>query len=227
MIATSTPVLQMTGVSKRFPAPHGFAQILHRVDFTARAGEFLMISGPSGSGKSTLLNLAALLDRPTSGRIAFERREISGLNEDALSALRATRIGMVFQRFCLLPHRSALDNVLFRFRYTTIAHGEARSLAEQALAQVGLSTLCDRTARLLSAGEMQRVAVARAVALPPALLLADEPTGNLDRAATETVLSCFRGLNAAGLTIIMVTHNEGLLGSASRHLVCRDGVVAD
>jgi putative ABC transport system ATP-binding protein len=227
MIASTTPVLRMTGVGKRFPAPHGFTEVLRGLELTVRAGEFLMITGPSGSGKSTLLNLAGLLDRPTSGRINFEDRDVTGLDEVALSALRGTRIGMVFQRFCLLPHRSVRDNVLFRFRYTAIPAYEAHTQADQALEQVGLTALRDRTARLLSAGEMQRVAIARAVALRPALLLADEPTGNLDHAAADVVMDCFRALNAAGLTTIMVTHNESLLGTASRHLVCRDGNVTD
>jgi putative ABC transport system ATP-binding protein len=147
------------------------------------------------------------------------------MNEEALCAVRKHKIGMVFQRFCLLPNRSALENVLFRFRYVEGLNGEARTLALKALATVGLSGIADRPARKLSAGEMQRVAIARAVALKPDLLVADEPTGNLDKDSSDIVMGCFRTLNEQGITVLMVTHNEALKAYASRQLVCRDGAL--
>ena len=165
------------------------------------------------------------MDSPTSGEVLFDGVSVSAMNEEALCAVRKHRIGMVFQRFCLLPNRSALDNVLFRFRYVEGRSGEARALASEALASVGLKERGDRLARRLSAGEMQRVAIARAVALKPDLLVADEPTGNLDKDSAEVVMNCFRTLNGQGITVLMVTHNESLKAYASRHLVCRGGVL--
>ena len=221
----AAPVLRLDGVHKSFSGAGGAVSVLHGVDLCVERGEFLMITGPSGSGKTTLLNLAALLDRPTGGQVWFDGQAVSGLAESALCALRKRRVGVVFQRFCLLPRRTALENVLFRFRYLDGASSEARAAAGQALEQVGLREAMDRPARVLSAGEMQRVAIARAVAVPPDLLVADEPTGNLDAAATDRVMACFRELNRSGITILLVTHNERLLPYASRHLQCRNGAL--
>lgn len=218
-------VLGMAGVRKSFPSPAGGVEVLRGVNLEIRRGEFVMVTGPSGSGKTTLLNLAALLDFPTSGRLAFGGRELSGLTEDGLCALRKRAIGVVFQRFCLLPRRTVMENVLFRFRYMGGAEAETRRAALAALETVGLAALAGRPVRVLSAGEMQRVAIARAVALAPELLVADEPTGNLDAASVKAVMDCFRRLNDQGLTVLLVTHNEGLLRYASRHLVCAEGVL--
>lgn len=219
------PVLSMAGVRKSFPSPAGRVEVLKGVDLDIRRGEFLIITGPSGSGKTTLLNLGALLDFPTVGCVVFDGEDVSGLDEDRLCAFRKRAVGVVFQRFCLLPRRSALENVLFRFRYVGGDDHENRRAAREALETVGLADAADRPARVLSAGEMQRVAIARAVALRPDLLVADEPTGNLDAAAGRLVMECFRRLNEAGLTLLLVTHNEGLLRYASRRLVCAEGVL--
>lgn len=218
-------VLQMRGVTKQYPSPAGPVVVLRGVNLQVVPGEFVMVTGPSGSGKTTLLNLAALLDHPTSGDVVFRGEDVSASAEERLCDARKRNIGVVFQRFHLLPNRSALENVLFRFRYVTYTDRDARAAAESALAAVGLSSVADRKARLLSAGEMQRVAIARAVALRPDLLVADEPTGNLDRAAAEEIMACFRLLHGQGITILMATHNEALLKYASRHLVCRGGVL--
>ena len=220
------PVIAFNRVAKRFASPRGPVDVLRDIDLTVAAGEFLAVTGPSGSGKTTLLHLAALLDHPTTGDLRFEGEPVSELDEDALSEVRKHRVGMVFQKYCLLPHRSVLDNVLFRFRYLEHDRKEARERAMAALERVGLHALTDRQARLLSGGEMQRVAVARAVALPPRLLVADEPTGNLDSVATIAVMDTLKELNREGLTIILVTHNQALLPYCSRHVVCRDGCIS-
>ena len=219
------PVLRICGVSKRFPAPGGAVEALREVSLELAAGEFVAITGPSGSGKSTLLHIAALLETPTSGEVWLDGENVARLSERELAARRGRKIGMVFQKFCLLPHRSVLDNVLFRFRYTPHGRAEARALACAALETVGLRERMDHKARLLSGGEMQRTALARAIALPPRLLAADEPTGNLDRAGAEGVMQCLRALAARGVTILLVTHNEALLRHCTRHLRLEDGLL--
>lgn len=222
MIAAA-PVLEMRRVAKSFPAPDGRIEVLRDVDLTVLPGEFIAVTGPSGSGKTTLLNLAGLMDHPTSGEVIFAGNDASELDEESLCAIRKNRIGVVFQRFSLLPGRSALENVLFRFRYLDAEPAAALRDSRAALGTVGLDAIAGRKARLLSAGEMQRVAIARAVARRPDLLIADEPTGNLDHASGEAVMTCFQRLNEQGITILMATHNEALLKYASRHLVCRGG----
>ena len=224
-MSPSSPVLQMKGVIKKFPSPSGPVDVLKGIDLAIQPGDFVLVTGPSGSGKTTLLNLAALMDQPTAGEVLFDGVSVSAMDEEALCAVRKRKIGIVFQRFCLLPHRTAFDNVLFRFRYVDGMNGEARTLAMNALATVGLSGIADRKARLLSAGEMQRVAIARAVALKPDLLVADEPTGNLDKESADVAMHCFQTLNEQGITVLMVTHNEALKAYASRHWICRDGVL--
>ena len=221
----SAPILHMQSVQKSYATLRGSVAVLRHVDLSVNAGEFVMITGPSGSGKSTCLHLAALLDTPTAGRVVLDGDDVTQLDERTACRLRATRIGMVFQKYCLIPHRTVFDNVLFRFRYLDTDANEARELARAALAAVGISELSDRTVRLLSGGEMQRVAIARAIALRPRLLIADEPTGNLDESATLAVMGHFRQMNESGITILMVTHNPMLLDYCSRHVLCRDGVV--
>lgn len=226
-MTTARPVLRFRGVGKTFTTAAGRRTVLRRVDVAIHPGEFTVISGPSGSGKTTFLNLAGLLDRPSEGEIWFEGRRTAALQEDALCALRAHRIGMVFQSFHLMPHRSLLDNVRFRFRYTGVGRKEARARAEEALAEVGLADRGRQPARLLSGGEMQRTAIARAVCLRPTVLLADEPTGNLDRGSAEHIMALFAKLNAAGLTILLVTHNESLWRHGRRRLACVDGCMEE
>jgi putative ABC transport system ATP-binding protein len=200
--------------------------VLRGVNLAIHEGEFVAITGPSGSGKSTFLNLAALLDNPTEGSVLFEGIDVSGMGEKALSEIRKRKVGMVFQNFFLLPHRSALDNVIFRFRYLDMGRAEAAERAREALDLIGITHLARQPARLLSGGEMQRVAIARAVALRPRLLLADEPTGNLDSQSAGVVMDSFRRLNDTGISVLLATHNEGLLKYCSRLLVCRDGRLA-
>lgn len=217
-----SPVIELLGIRKHFPGPHGPVEVLHGLDLVVQPGEFVMITGPSGSGKSTVLNLVALLDRPVEGVVRFAGVDAGGMTEAERCRIRAQDIGMVFQKFHLLTHRSVLENVLFRWRYLP-GDPAAAARARAALVTVGLDGIPERCARVLSAGEMQRVAIARAVAVTPQLLVADEPTGNLDRVAATAVMDCFRRLNAGGMTVLMVTHNHELLPFASRHLVCGDG----
>ena len=223
----TAPVLAMDGVRKAFGSGRARVEALRGVDLVIDAGEFVMVTGPSGSGKSTLLHLSALLDAPSGGRVAFMGKDLSRSGERALSLARARAVGIVFQRYALLPRRSVLENVMFRFRYTDCARGEAERLAREALARVGIDALSERPARVLSGGEMQRVAIARAIAARPRLLVADEPTGNLDRKAAGRVMEVFGRLHQDGMTILMATHNLDLLRHASRRLELVDGAIAD
>ena len=227
MTTSDSTVLSARGLAKRFAAPRGPVDALRSVTLTLREGEFLMVTGPSGSGKTTFLNLASLLDRPTSGELLLDGEDTAQMPEARRCALRRSAIGMVFQRFHLLPHRSALDNVRFRFRYSDVPRRDARDLAQQALNRLGLCAIADQKARVLSSGEMQRVAIARAIALRPRLLVADEPTGNLDAASAQTVMDAFDALHRAGITILMVTHNESLLAHATRRIECADGRIEE
>lgn len=224
---SSADILQFRDVNKSFRASHGSVDVLHSVSLSLTQGEFAMITGPSGSGKSTFLHLAALLDVPTSGNLVFEEQEVASLQSTELCDLRKNSIGIVFQKYYLLPHRSVFENVLFRFRYLDYSNSDARTRANQALEMMHLDAIADRPARLLSGGEMQRVAIARAVALMPKLLIADEPTGNLDSSTAKSVMDYLRMLNQAGLTILMATHNDSFLKYCSRHLVCNDGRIND
>lgn len=221
--AIQPPLLAMANVRKSFPSPVGETVVLRGVELQLAAGEFLAITGPSGSGKTTILMLAALLSHPTSGSIRFDGEEVSERDDAWLCRQRKDKVGMVFQKFCLLPHRTVLENVLFRFRYLDHDPDDALQRSWFALKALGLEGKERQPARLLSSGEMQRVAIARATALPPRLLVADEPTGNLDRTSTQIVMDALQRLNREGLTILLVTHNEELLRYSTRHMICRNG----
>ena len=218
--------LRLADVRKTFRAPAGAVEVLRGVSLALGAGEFGVITGPSGSGKTTLLMVAGLLQPAGAGQVWFDGRDVSGLDERERADVRKRGVGMVFQKFCLLPHRSALDNVEFRFRYLERDARAARESSAAALERVGLAHKARQAARLLSAGEMQRVAIARALALPPQLLLADEPTGNLDPAAATRVMDLFRELNRAGTSILLVTHNPEWVAPGTIHWTMHDGRLA-
>lgn len=225
-MSTDACMLELRQVERSFPAPRGGRRdVLRGVDLRVSPGDFMVMTGPSGSGKTTMLNLMALLDEPDAGTVLFSGCNVGQLGERERCRIRGNSIGMVFQRFHLLPYRSALENVIFRFRYLNLPAALCRQRAADALAETGLTDLADAPARLLSAGEMQRVALARAVATEPSLLLADEPTGNLDAEAARCVMNILYALNAKGMTVVMVTHNEALVGKGMRHAVCRGGVL--
>lgn len=213
-------MISFSNVDKSFPGPRGPVPVLRDINVEIAEGDFVAITGPSGSGKTTFLNLVGLMDRPSSGTLMFDGTDVGTLSERKLSAFRKTRVGMVFQKFNLLPHRSALQNVAFRFRYVNEPASRVRSQCMNALAAVGMGPHRNQPARLLSGGEMQRVAIARAVALRPRLLIADEPTGNLDAESARVVMEIFQELNREeGITVLLATHNLALLEYASRHVV--------
>jgi putative ABC transport system ATP-binding protein len=198
---------------------------LRGVSLTIDAGEYVAIAGPSGSGKSTLLHLLGGIDTPSSGSVSIEGRRLDRLSDRELTRLRLTRLGFVFQRFHLLPVLTALENVELPMAEAGVSRGERQARARELLEYVGLGDRSGHRANQLSGGEMQRVAIARALANRPALLLADEPTGELDRDTGREILELFRRINRDGATLVVVTHDEPLAAEASRVIHMQDGQI--
>ena len=220
-------IIELDGVRKTYGSGSVEFEALRGIDATVMAGEYVAVIGPSGSGKSTLMNLLGCLDVPSQGRYLLAGDDTSTLDETALAAIRNRRIGFVFQQFHLLPSMTALRNVELPLVYAGVARAERRDRAAAALERVGLAARLDHRPGELSGGQQQRVAVARALVTEPALLLADEPTGNLDSRSTDDVLSLLDELHAAGRTIVLITHEHAVASRAERNLVIDDGLLTE
>ncbi len=218
------PILELHHAGRIYP---GTPPVIALRDVTLNVfpGELIAVVGPSGSGKSTLLHLLGTLDRPSTGTVRVAGHDVSAITDRQLAGLRGRQIGFVFQQFVLLPRRSALDNVAMPLLYQGISAGERRRRAATLLDQVGLAERSRHLPGQLSGGEQQRVAIARALAARPAVILADEPTGNLDTTSGAGILALLRDVARSGTAVVVVTHDKDLAGTIGRHLLVRDGQV--
>ena len=219
----ASPLIELADVSRVYGSGEAEVRALDHVDLVIGQGEFVAIMGPSGSGKSTAMNTIGLLDRPTSGRFLFNGVEVQGLDRDSRALLRRHFLGFVFQGFNLLPRTSALENVELPLIYKGMPRAERIELARAALHKVGLEGREDHDPSQLSGGQQQRVAIARALVGAPMVILADEPTGNLDSQRSHEIMRLLGDLNREGITIVMVTHEEDMAAYASRLMVFTGG----
>ena len=220
-------MITLTDIGKRYRFGDSEFDALTGVNLTIGENEFLALTGPSGSGKSTLMNVLGCLDTPTSGEYVLDGAVVSGLDEAELATVRNRKIGFVFQNFYLMPRMTALDNVAQPLIYRGIAPSRRRELAAEALARVGLADRTQHRPNQMSGGQRQRVAVARALVGRPELLLADEPTGNLDSRTAAEILQLFTDLHASGQTVIVVTHDPGVAATCKRIVRLHDGRIAE
>ena len=224
-MAQTENIVEASGLRKVYDTGPGRVEALNDVDVVIESGDFVSIMGHSGAGKSTLMHILGCLDRPDEGSYRLAGEDISSLSDTELSRIRASRIGFVFQTFNLIAQYSVYENVVMPFLYQERGYTEAevRLRAERAIMRVGLISRSDHKPRELSGGEMQRVAIARALVVKPLLILADEPTGNLDSKTSTDILGLFRELNDQGATVVVVTHNDDVASHGKRILRLRDG----
>ena len=220
-------VIDIQGITKTYVNGKLSVPVLHGIDLVVNKGEFVSIMGPSGSGKSTFMNILGCLDRPTTGSYRLNGDEVATLSDDELAYVRNKQIGFVFQSFNLLTKLTALENVALPMIYAGVNKKMRIERATQLLQSVGLGERMDHLPSELSGGQRQRVAVARALANNPAIIMADEPTGNLDSKSTIDVMNIFRGLHDEGRTILLVTHEPDIATYASRNVVLKDGIIVE
>ena len=224
-MAGGQPLIQARDLRKTYHVGDQVVHALDGLDLDIRANEYVALMGPSGSGKSTLMNMLGCLDSPTSGTYILNDQDVSRLEDDALADIRNREIGFVFQTFNLLPRYTALENVALPMVYAGMGKAERMARAEEVLHQVGLGDRMDHRPNELSGGQRQRVAVGRALVMKPSIILADEPTGNLDTATSQEVMELFGDVQKAGNTVILVTHEEDIAAYAHRTVRLRDGRV--
>ncbi len=218
-------LLKLAAVSKHYHMGGTLTKALSKIDFTVNAGEFISIMGPSGSGKSTFLQVASMLAEPTSGKIFLKEKDVTAYNEVERAHLRNKEIGFIFQQFNLLPRTSAVDNVALPLVYANVPANERNSRAKKILETVGLGDKLTNTPAQLSGGQQQRVAIARALINDPAIIFADEPTGNLDTKSGDEIMAMLTAFHKEGKTIIMVTHEEDIAEFANRQIRFKDGEI--
>ncbi|MEZ0005566.1 putative ABC transport system ATP-binding protein [Flavobacterium sp. 28YEA47A] len=218
-------LIKITNIKRDFVLGNEIIHVLKGIDLTINKGEYVALMGPSGSGKSTLMNLLGCLDTPTSGQYILNGKDVSQMSDDNLAEIRNKEIGFVFQTFNLLPRTTALNNVALPMIYAGYSKAERSARAEEVLTQVGLKDRMDHEPNQLSGGQRQRVAVARALVNKPSIILADEPTGNLDSKTSVEIMNLFNEIHANGNTVILVTHEEDIAAYAHRIIRLRDGLV--
>lgn len=223
----SKPIIEISHLVKSYKTDDLETMVLHDISLTINEGEFVAIMGPSGSGKSTLMHILGALDQPTSGKYLLNGKDVGKLSDNELAEIRNKEIGFIFQAYNLLPRTSAIDNVVVPMEYAGIPEDEAKARAKQLLSVVGLQERMSFPPNKLSGGQQQRVAIARSLTMDPAMLLADEPTGNIASAQAEEVMSIFQKLNKQGRTIIMITHEPDIAEHAKRIIHIKDGKIIE
>ena len=221
----STPIIDIKAITRDFQLGSETVNVLKGIDLLINKGEYVALMGPSGSGKSTLMNILGCLDTPTSGSYILNGKQVSEMHDDELAEIRNKEIGFVFQTFNLMPRTTALDNVALPMVYAGFSKTERNERATEVLTQVGLADRMDHKPNQLSGGQRQRVAVGRALVNKPSIILADEPTGNLDSKTSVEIMKLFGEIHANGNTVILVTHEEDIAAHAHRIIRLRDGII--